>query len=97
MDEMLWLGHAGEKGAETITLDLSEFDKTGEYKLFHMRSSDTEPYEVDNITVAGDKLFWHVAAKDVLHEGIGFAEIRLYGPGFLMKSHKYTTYVEPSI
>ena len=99
MDELIVLGHVGEIGAKSVTLSLDEFKDfgAGTYRLIHLRPSDEEPYEVTNISVDGNVLTWVVSPHDIEFEGIGFAEIQLQGDNFLVKSHKYTTYIKPSM
>ena len=98
-DSIIILGRVGETGANTVSIDLSEFREFGNgvYHLFHQRPTDTEPYEVENIYVSDGKLYWNVTANDVEYVGVGRAEVRLQGEDFLVKSRVYLTKTDPAL
>ena len=93
------LGRRGENLAVKVEFDYSawitEFGD-GEFRLYNMRSADTEGYPV-TVDIEGTNATWNVTSADTAYEGIGECQVVYVVDEVIKKSAVYRTRVLPSI
>ena len=93
------LGRRGENLAVKVEFDYSawitEFGE-GEFRLYNMRSADTEGYPV-TVDIVGTTATWNITSADTAYEGIGECQVSYVVDEVIKKSAIYRTRVLPSI